>query len=529
MSLESLLKSPSSERQAILARMTVEERKYLQKVIGDFSPFTKYQNDPVRFVQEALGETLWSKQKEILLSIRDNKRTAVPACHAPGKSHIASRAVAWWVSSFPPGTAQVVTTAPNYRQVRTIMWAHIQRLAERHGLPGEVLTTEWRIGKEIAAYGFSGQQHDESVVQGVHAPHLLIVVDEAAGISPMVGTALESLMTGGHTRMLVLGNPPTDDEGTWFERACNSPNYNVIPIGAYDTPNFTGEDSGICRSCPAGVPPHEVKTHLVDKEWVEEVKREFGDDSSFVEARVHAKFPRAVNNKTIPLNWIERSADNELAVQGAIRLGVDIASGGGDEFVVAWADGQVGTIRHRSSGSANSNALDVAGVVLQNILQAEASHKERGINQRVKVKVDSIGVGWGIVSTLTAWGKEKKHNAEIVGVNVAERANDTIRFTSQRAELWWTGRHLLQPDKDGIQQIRLEIDTRTQSQLSAPTYSSDSGGRIQIESKKSMKSRNVGSPDRAEALLLAFYEPPNKRFVGDVAPISVGQSNGWGI
>jgi hypothetical protein len=229
------------------------------------------------------------------------------------------------------------------------------------------------------------------------------------------------------------------------------------------------------------------------------------------------------------LNWVEKSEDNELAIQGAIRLGVDIASGGGDEFVIAWADGQVGTIRHRSSGSANSNALDVSGVVLQNILDAEKVHRERGINQRVKVKIDSIGVGWGIVSTLTAWGKEKKHNAEIVGVNVAERANDTIRFTSQRAELWWTGRQLLQPDKDGIQQIRLEIDTRTQSQLSAPTYSSDSGGRIQIESKKSMKARNVGSPDRAEALLLAFYEPPSKRFVGDVAPISVGQSNGWGI
>jgi len=527
LSLEKLLALPYSERQLVLERMSVNERQYLTQLVGQISPFTKYQNDPVRFVQEALYETLWSKQKEILESVRDNKRTAVPACHAPGKSHIAARAVAWWVSSFPPGTAQVVTTAPNYRQVRTIMWSHIQRLADRHGLPGEVLTTEWRIGKEIAAYGFSGQQHDEAVVQGIHAPHLLIVVDEAAGISPMVGTALEALMTGGHTRMLVLGNPPTDDEGTWFERACNSPIYNVIPISAYDTPNFTGEDSGICHSCPSGVPQHEVKTHLVDKEWVEEITREFGSDSAFVEARVLAKFPRAVNNKTIPLSWIEKSADNEYASEGSIRLGVDIASGGGDEFVIAWADGNVGTIRHRSSGSANANALDVAGVILQQIKDAEKVHTERGINQRVRVKIDSIGVGWGILSTLQAWGKEKKHSAEIIGVNVAERAADTVRFTSQRGELWWLGRQLLQPDNDGFQQVRLDIDSRTQAQLSAPMYTSDSGGRIQIESKKDLKRRNVGSPDRAEALLLAFYEPPNKRTVMNVAPISVGQGNNW--
>lgn len=529
MSLENLLRLPSEERASYLSKLSRQERMMLAEYLSQVSPFTKYQNDPVSFVQEALDETLWSKQKEILESVRDNKRTAVPACHAPGKSHIAARAVAWWVSSFPPGTAQVVTTAPNYRQVRTILWSHIQRVWDRHGLPGEVFTTEWRIGREIAAYGFSGQQHDEAVVQGIHAPHLLIVVDEAAGISPLIGTALEALMTGGHTRMLVLGNPPTDNEGSWFERSCNSPNYNLVPISAYDTPNFTGEDSGMCKSCPSTVLPHEVKTHLVDKEWVDEVNREFGSDSSFVEARVLAKFPRAVNNKTIPLSWIEQSEENELASEGPIKLGVDIASGGGDEFVIAKADGQIGSIIHRSSGSANANALDVAGVILQAILDAQEIHDQRGYSDRVRVKIDSIGVGWGIVSTLEGWRKEKRHNAQIIGVNVAERAKDTIRFSSQRGELWWTGRQMLQPDNDGNQQIRLDIDQKAQAQLSAPTYSTDSSGRIGIEAKKSMKSRNVGSPDRAEALLLAFYEPPAKRNVMSVAPINIGQRNTWGI
>ena len=529
MSLENLLSLPYDQRAPIIEKLSIEEKQALAKYVENVSPFTKYQNDPVRFVQEALDETLWSKQKEILESVRDNKRTAVPACHAPGKSHIAARAVAWWVSSFPPGTAQVVTTAPNYRQVRTILWSHIQRVWDKHGLPGDVLTTEWRIGKEIAAYGFSGQQHDEAVVQGIHAPHLLIVVDEAAGISPLIGTALEALMTGGHTRMLVLGNPPTDNEGSWFERSCNSPNYNLVPISAYDTPNFTGEDSGMCRSCPPQVAPHEVKTHLVDKDWVDEVTREFGSDSAFVEARVLAKFPRAINNKTIPLSWVEQAQDNEFANEGPIKLGVDIASGGGDEFVIAKADGEIGSIIHRSSGSANANALDVAGVILQAILDAEDVHKQRGYSDPVRVKIDSIGVGWGIVSTLEGWRKEKKHNAQIIGVNVAEKAQDTIRFTGQRAELWWTGRQLLQPDNQGLQRIRLDIDTRTQAQLSAPTYATDSGGRIAIEAKKSMKTRNVGSPDRAEALLLAFYEPPAKRNVMSVAPINIGQRNSWGL
>ncbi|NDD26442.1 MAG: hypothetical protein EB103_06225, partial [Actinobacteria bacterium] len=75
------------------------------------NPWIKYQDDPIGFVEQGLGESLWSKQKEILTSIKENKRTAVPACHAPGKSHIAARAIAWWISVHPVGTAQVVTTA----------------------------------------------------------------------------------------------------------------------------------------------------------------------------------------------------------------------------------------------------------------------------------------------------------------------------------------------------------------------------------------------------------------------------------
>ncbi len=52
-------------------------------------------------------------------------------------------------------------------------------------------------------------------------------------------------------------------------------------------------------------------------------------------------------------------------------------------FVIAWADGYVGTVRHRSSGSANSNPVDVAGVVLQQIKEAEQIHRERQIKEPV--------------------------------------------------------------------------------------------------------------------------------------------------
>ena len=423
-----------------------------------------------------------------------------------------------------------MTTASTFRQVKGVLWPHIRRVVTRHSLPGETNLVEWKIAGETVADGFSPADHDEAAVQGIHAPHLLVVVDEAGGIGPVLGRALEALMTGGHTRLLVLGNPPTDAEGGWFEGCCSSDLYHVIPIPAAATPNFTGEDAGTCRACPAEVPEHPVASHLVDPSWVAEVTAEFGEDSAFVEARVHARFPRQTANKVIPLSWVEQAVENaDPEVADRISLGVDVASDGGDEFVIAAYDRGAVSVRHRSAGSANANAVDVAGVVLERIREAEAEHRARQVGEPVRVKVDSIGVGWAVVSVLERWRDEQMHGAEIVAVNVADRAGEPTRFANQRAEMWWNGRAMLQPAPDGSQRLRVDGDRRLCAQLSGPTYRSDSSGRIVIESKKDMRRRGVSSPDRADAVLLAVYEPPGRKVPPPVLPLSFGQSNPWAL
>jgi hypothetical protein len=179
-----MLTATPDERRHVIQGLDPEKRLALQLILKNHktNPWARYENDPVGFVADGLGETLWSKQREILDSIRDHKRTAVPACHAPGKSFIAARAVAWWVSSHPPGTAQVVTTATTFRQVRNILWNEVRKVATKHNLPGEVLSVEWQLNGGIVAYGLSSGANNEASIQGIHAPHLLVVVDEAGGI-----------------------------------------------------------------------------------------------------------------------------------------------------------------------------------------------------------------------------------------------------------------------------------------------------------------------------------------------------------
>lgn len=511
--VDEIVRANPEDRARLFSSLDQRERQAVLRALDDeiSNPWAKYREDPVGFVTGALGEHVWSKQVEILESLLTNRRTAVPACHAPGKSHIAARAIAWWVAVHDPAKTRVVTTANTYRQVKGILWPHIRRVVNLHGLPGEVFTTEWKIDNVVVADGFSPSDHNETAVQGIHAENLLVVVDEAGGISNTIGQALEALMTGGNTRLLLLGNPPTDNMGSWFERACNSDLFNVIPISAYDTPNFTGEPVGPWAR------------NLVDQTWVDDVIRSFGEESAFVQARVWARFPRTTENAVIPISWVDQ-ARTWQAPEGGIRLGVDVAADGGDEFVIAKADGMHVKVVHGSRG--NKNPVEVAGTVLRHILEAEKIHEERRIPDRVRVKIDSIGVGWGICGLLEEWGKEGRHHSDVIAVNVAQSPHDKEKFANQRAEMWWAMRELLQPDEHGEQTVSLGIDHKEVAQLTAPSYKSNSSGRIQIESKADMSARGIGSPDRAEALLLAVFEPP-RHVIPDVAPLSLPGTNSW--
>ena len=80
------------------------------------------QADPLFFSEHVLGgEQPWDKQQQIMLSVRDNERTAVPSGFCVGKTWVAARIALWFLCSFPHSL--VITTAPTWRQVEHVLWA----------------------------------------------------------------------------------------------------------------------------------------------------------------------------------------------------------------------------------------------------------------------------------------------------------------------------------------------------------------------------------------------------------------------
>ena len=117
---------------------------------------------------------------EILRSIKNQRRTAIKACHGVGKTFTLAVAALWWLARYHEGI--VLTTSSTQRQVRTQLWLEIHRLAKGAKIRyPELKATELKFrGENNFAIGFSTNQSEN--FQGYHGKYVLIIADEAPGI-----------------------------------------------------------------------------------------------------------------------------------------------------------------------------------------------------------------------------------------------------------------------------------------------------------------------------------------------------------
>jgi hypothetical protein len=513
----------------------------LRGLAGDYygTPFGLWRDDPCGFVTTVLNETLTDIQRQILVSLRDNPRTVVPACFASSKTHSIGRAVAWAALAHPIGSTRVVVSASRLRQVITQIWPHVRRLQAEHHLPGTITATQWKIPsrnglEELVADGFTPPRHEPEAVQGVHASYVFVFLDEAGLIPERTGKAWQSATTGLHTRMLVTGNPPIDEEDTWLEKIATSSEWNRITISCEVTPNWTGEEVGPCKTCPDWRSrPHPVSDHLINKEDVAGWIREYGEGDPFVEAKAYARFPTGGTPKMVPRSWVDRARvkringvpDRDLDdARGPlpppnrrhpifwVRVGVDFAITGGDELAVALRVGDLARVVHTQRGQVNASAVDVAGVVKDHVLEAQevrARHGATGPGYPLALVLDATGIGWGPASTLIAWASEGMlgPDVSVIPVNMGERAEDSARYANRRAEMWSALRSEIQPDEEGYQTLALDIDDRSVIQIGDPKRKRHSTGRVLVESVDELTARGRKSPDRATSLALTCYLP----------------------
>lgn len=469
-------------------------------------PPNPWVDDPAGWVTHRLTEHLWSKQREVAQSVVTHRRTAVKSCHDVGKSFSAARLTCWWLDVHPPGEAFVVTTAPTAPQVEAVLWREINKAAAKADPPlvGRVLTTEWKLGNELIAFGRKPADRDPTAFQGIHARFVLVILDEACGIPKELWLAANSLAANADSRILAIGNP--DDPGSHFAEVCKpGSGWHVIQISAFESPNFTGERV-----------PAELLAVLVSQTYVDETALDCGEDSPIYVSKVLGEFPEDSETGVVRVSKVRAcqkpSDDFDPSLQtlerverlvtsgvGPVELGVDVGAGG-DLSVIYGRFGPVAVPLWRKQ---TPDTMELVGQVIEYLVTTRAT----------SVKIDRTGVGQGVTDRVreqVAEGvvherlgvSQDDHEIRVFGVMVGSASDRPERFPRLRDQIWWeVGRMLCEEQAWDLS----AIDDRTVSQLVAPTYRLDSSGRICVESKKDLKKRISRSPDDADALLLAFY------------------------
>ena len=238
-----------------------------------------------------------------------------------------------------------------------------------------------------------------------------------------------------------------------------------------------------------------VTRGLTTSQWVQERKDTWGEENPIYRARVLGEFPDQAEDTLIKLSDVEAAAQLEPPGDApgsqspdydGVVLSVDVARFGSDRSVI---------LRRRGDLVEDIQTFHEMDT-MQLVGWVNAAIRES--NPEV-VCVDEIGVGAGVVDRL----REVGHH--IRGINVARGAHQDDLFANLRAEGYWHLRDLFSAG-----QINIPQDNQLMGELAAMRYSYDSRGRIQIESKDSMRQRGLPSPDKADALMLAFLEPPGR-------------------
>lgn len=236
-----------------------------------------------------------------------------------------------------------------------------------------------------------------------------------------------------------------------------------------------------------------LKPGQEDNPWFNESELPEKRDADYArdpEEAVHIweGMPRSQGDKAVfSLAAIRDACTREVKAEGVKEIGVDVARYGHDDSVIVRRHGMKVISLDSIHGF---DTLAVASRVW------EIADKRNDII----IKIDG-GYNPGVIDLLRSWG------ASVIEVNFGGKARDKDSFVTVADELWFTF---------PINEAQIPDDEGLKMELGGRRFTYDSSGRKRIEPKETYKKRNGNkSPDRADALLLAFYRGNDPTFDPD--------------
>ena len=438
------------------------------------APFPQYVNDPTGFARDVLGWNPWSVQEDIGKALVEDQRVTVVSCNGAGKTAWASRLLLWFICTRPESV--VVTTAPTWHQVG-LLWREVRSayISAQRQLPGELMQTRLDITPTWYAQGLSSDSEEK--YQGFHARGsepggpggLLVIVDEASGVADGVFDSISGYLTSRNAYVLLIGNG-NKPEGAFYQTHQKGP-WTRFEIAATDVPSS-----------------------IISREWIEEMREHWGEDSPQYQVRVLGQFPKGGSDWQLFPSWLlEAAADRDLEGEDqGLHMGVDVARSGSDRTVAVVTNGGR-VIDVQAWGDSDLMATS------HKIRQLARDHSIGG----PQIHVDVAGIGAGVVDRL------REMALPVDGVDFGGRVQHDYDWllgrdfhaSNRKAELHWAARHALQ---HGHASIPKEYQETIWRQLDWLNYEMTEKGAFQVEKKEKVRARFGESPDYADAWIISL-------------------------
>jgi len=413
------------------------------------STIADYLVDPVGFAKGVLGVNSYGWQERVLFDLNLPGAVALRAANGSGKTSVVGASAALWNAAAFPGSL-TIATASVFRQVSEQLFPTLHKHAVK--FPGGVFNaTDVTLANGSKIFGFATDESEK--FEGWHNPHLLIIADESKGIPDAIFDAIERCAP---TRLLLMSSP--GGCFGFFHAAFNSRRkyFRQHVVTAYDCPHI---------GC----------------DWIDSQIEKYGREHPLIQSMIFGEFMTGdADGCVIPLAFVERLLANPPAFKddGTVAAFVDF-SAGGDETVLAVRRGNKIEI---VAAFREPDTMKTIGRLIQKFRSQELTPAQ--------ISGDAGGLGLPIIDRLTESGWSIRR------VNNGSPALKPEAYCNLAAECWFEARVKIEKGE-----VVLPDDPELVAQLTSRRGWPDSKGRLQLESKQDMRSRGLGSPDRADAVL----------------------------
>jgi phage terminase large subunit len=423
-----------------------------------------YEKHPDLFVEDLLGVTPQDWQREVMSAVaKGQRRCSIRSGHGVGKSSCASWLMIWFLLTRYP--VKIVVTAPTASQLFDALFAECKRWIKELPTPIksllEMKSDRIELGSsptEAFISARTSRSESPESLAGVHADHVLLVVDEASGVPESVFEAAYGSMSGKDATTILLGNP-TRSSGYFYETHTRlRDSWWTKQVSCLDSP-------------------------LVSPDFIAEMELKYGPQSNAMKVRVYGEFPTAEDDTLISLHAVEQASKRKVEQPEGTPVvwGLDVARYGDDASVLCIRQGRHLQALHSWK---KLSLMELAGRVLDLLHSSDEPPEE--------ILVDSIGLGAGVLDRL------RELDISARGVNVSESPAMADRYANLRAELWDLTKQWFN------EEVQIPNDDSLIADLTAPRYSFNSSGKMIVESKAETKKRLGRSTDFADSLVLTF-------------------------